>query len=136
MSDPRPIAGLPDCEYLAFPFVMTKEGPASCGRSDSIRQRIEQVLFTSPCERLFRPDFGAGVPRLVFEPNGSVLWELTRRHLQSSLLEALRGDIDPAGLAVDVVGESERLVITVRYRLLALSVSETQRFELPGRSDG
>ena len=34
-----------------------------------IREQIEQVLFTDPGERVFRPEFGAGVRRLVFEPS-------------------------------------------------------------------
>lgn len=127
---------LTDCEFLRFPFRMTSDGTAACGRTDSVRQRIEQVLFTTPGERLFRPEFGAGVSALVFEPNDSPLWQVARRHLQASLVEALRGEIDPATLDIQVQGESERLVITVRYSLLALGVREIQRFELPGSANG
>lgn len=115
---------------------MTEQGAAGCGRLASVRQRIEQVLLTLPGERLFRPDFGAGVPALVFEPNDSPLWQVARRHLQASLAEALRGDIDPATLDVQVQGEAERLVITVRYGLLALGVQEVQQFFIPGGSHG
>ncbi len=34
-----------------------------------IREQIEQVLFTDPGERVFRPELGAGMRQLVFEPN-------------------------------------------------------------------
>ena len=34
-----------------------------------IKQLIRQVLFTAQGERINRPDFGAGVKRLVFAPN-------------------------------------------------------------------
>ncbi len=47
-----------------------------------IREQIEQVLFTDPGDRVFRPEFGAGVRRLVFEPNShpymSLLWTVRR----------------------------------------------------------
>jgi phage baseplate assembly protein W len=33
-----------------------------------IKQLIRQVLFTAQGERINRPDFGAGVKRLVFHP--------------------------------------------------------------------
>ena len=33
---------------------------------EHIRDLIEQVLFTSPNERVMRPDFGAGLLALVF----------------------------------------------------------------------
>src|SRR4051812_6432769 len=33
-----------------------------------IRQLIRQVLLTAPGERINRPEFGAGVRRLVFSP--------------------------------------------------------------------
>ena len=42
---------------------------AATGGADHIRDLIEQVLFTSPGERVMRPDFGAGLLALVFEPN-------------------------------------------------------------------
>lgn len=125
-----------DRSFLKFPFAVGREGAETCDRSGSVRQRIEQVLFTSPGERLYRPEFGAGVQALVFEPNDSPLWAITRRHLQASISEALRGEVDPASLQVDVTGENERLIITVRYGLLKLGVREVQRFEIPGGSHG
>jgi hypothetical protein len=40
------------------------------GKDDEhIRDLIEQVLFTSPGERVNRPDFGSGLRQLVFAPN-------------------------------------------------------------------
>ena len=42
---------------------------AATSDDDHIRDLIEQVLFTSPGERVMRPDFGAGLLALVFEPN-------------------------------------------------------------------
>src|SRR5262245_42353425 len=120
--------GDPAC--LAFPFRIEKDGPATHRRGEHIRAQIEQVLFTVPGERVFRPELGAGVKALVFEPNHSPVWEVAKRRIQSSLAEALRGEVDPNSLDVEVTGENERLEIVVRYRLATIGADQTQRFAM------
>ncbi|HTE56328.1 MAG TPA: GPW/gp25 family protein [Kofleriaceae bacterium] len=52
---------------LTFPFHIGDLGaPATSPRSLTIRQQLEQLLFTIPGERVNRPTFGCGVQRLVF----------------------------------------------------------------------
>ena len=36
---------------------------------DHLRDMIEQFLLTDPGERVNRPDFGAGLRHMIFEPN-------------------------------------------------------------------
>lgn len=115
---------LSDPPYLAFPLHIGAQGAAVADRRAHVRQQIEQVLLTNPGERVFRPDFGAGLKQLVFEPNASVLWEITRKRIAASLAEALRGEVDPKGLEVDVRGEGEQLLITVSYALAAVGHAE------------
>jgi phage baseplate assembly protein W len=119
---------LNDPPYLSFPLRIGEHGAATCDRRDHVRQQIKQVLFTNPGERVFRPDFGAGLKQLVFEPNSSVLWELTRKRISSSLVEALRGEVDPRSLEVEVTGQGEKLLITVSYALAAIGHSERYEF--------
>jgi Bacteriophage baseplate protein W len=119
---------LADPPYLAFPFVIGPHGTATASRADHVRQQIEQVLFTNPNERVFRADFGTGLKQLVFEPNASALWEVTRKRLAASLIEALRGEVDPKSLQVEVTGEHEKLLITVSYALAALGQTERHEF--------
>jgi uncharacterized protein len=119
---------LTDPPYMAFPLAIGAHGAATAGRAAHVRQQIEQVLFTNPNERVFRPDFGAGLKKLVFEPNDSVLWEVTRKRLASSLSEALRGEVDPKSLQVDVTGEGEKLLITVSYALATIGHTEQHEF--------
>lgn len=119
---------LTDPPYLSFPLRIGEHGAATADRRAHVRQQIEQVLFTNPGERVFRPDFGAGLKQLVFEPNSSVLWELTRKRISSSLVEALRGEVDPKSLEVKVKGEGEKLLITVSYALAAIGHSERYEF--------
>ena len=123
---------LVDPPYLAFPLRIAGDGPETADRGGHVRQQIEQVLFTAPGERLYRPEFGAGLRALVFEPNNTGLWELTRKRLLASLAEALRGEVDPRSLRVDVEGRDSRLYVVIRYALAAIGHEERHTFALPG----
>lgn len=115
---------LSDPPYLAFPFRITAAGAQTSNRAGHVREQIEQVLFTHPNERVFRPEFGAGIRKLIFEPNASALWEVTRKRLTAALAEALKGEVDPRSLEVDVIGEDEKLIVRIAYRLAAIGRNE------------
>ncbi len=119
---------LTDPQYLAFPLRLGAHGAATAERQAHVRQQIEQVLYTNANERVFRPDFGAGLQQLIFEPNASVLWEVTRKRLSASLSEALKGEVDPKSLEVEVQGEGEKLLITISYALAAIGRVERHEF--------
>lgn len=119
---------LTDPPYLKFPFRVGKQGGVLANKSEHIRGQIEQVLFTLPGERVFRPEFGAGVRALVFEPNGTALWQITQKRLIASLGEALRGEVDPKSLEVQVTGEDEKLYITISYTLATIGLTDSQSF--------
>lgn len=133
---------LPEDQALAFPLRIGPDGAATCGRAAHVRQQIEQVLFTEARERVFRPEFGAGLRRLVFEPNAAALWDLTQRRIAAALADALQGEVDPRSLQVEVdgrdpgtglVGEQARIV--VRYRLA--TIGQEQRLALAlGAAEG
>jgi hypothetical protein len=60
--------------HIDYPFRFDHRGrTATTDREDHIRDMIEQLLFTSPGERVNRPDFGSGLMQLVFEPNSAEL---------------------------------------------------------------
>jgi phage baseplate assembly protein W len=50
-----------------------------------VAQLIKQVLLTTPGERAHRPDFGAGLRRMVFSPND----DATAALLQTSIFQNL-----------------------------------------------
>ena len=83
--------GLNSSSYLAFPFTVTARGPQTSDRAQHVREQIEQVLFTSPRERVFRPEFGVGVRRLVFEPNNQALRNSTVQQLLASFVAPVEG---------------------------------------------
>lgn len=99
---------------LAFPYHFNARGrTAEVGYEEHIRNLIEQVLFTSPGERVNRPDFGSGVLRLVFAPNSDQLAATTQYLVQGALQQYL-GDLIQVE-AVDVANEDGTLRVTVRY---------------------
>lgn len=51
----------------------------------SVRDAIRVILSTTPGEQLMRPDFGAGLERLLHEPNTLA----TRARLRELILDAL-----------------------------------------------
>ena len=124
---------LPRTQYMRFPFEMTKVGAATSARADHIREQIMQVIFTSPGERVFRPEFGFGARQHVFEPNAVPLWEAVRSRLHGSLTEALAGEVDPKTIRVTVgapPGQPEQLLVTIAYVLAALQKEESHAFRL------
>ena len=119
---------LSDPPYLAFPLRVKSDGGELANRARHARDQIEQVLFTNPGERVFRPDFGAGVRALVFEPNADVLGGITKKLLLSSLAEALYGEVDAKSIEVDVQGDEAELRIVISYTLAAIGHREQQVF--------
>lgn len=54
---------------LAFPFRVGQDGRSVTADTvdAQVLQELEQLVLTNPGERLFLPDFGGGVTRLLFE---------------------------------------------------------------------
>ena len=117
-------------QYLKFPFSVDGNGPRTSTRTQHIREQIEQVLFTSPKERVFRPEFGVGIRNLVFEPNNSTLRNITHKQLLTSLADALHGEVDPRTLGVDITQEEGRMVIQISYTLAAINKQESHTFSI------
>jgi uncharacterized protein len=116
---------------LDYPYHFAGLGrTATTERDDHIRDLIEQVLFTSPGERVMRPDFGAGLLSLVFEPNSSTLAAATQMLVQSALQHYLSHLI--AVQSVEVTNEDAALKIAVNYVLLLDRTTHSATFTAPG----
>jgi phage baseplate assembly protein W len=99
---------------IAYPFRIDGRGrTADAGRDEHIRQMIEQVLFTSPGERVNRPTFGTGLQQLVFAPNSAEIATATEFVVQAALQEWLGAVIQVE--AVKVESREATLEITVQY---------------------
>jgi uncharacterized protein len=105
---------MPDVD---FPYHFSSLGrTATTDRNDHIRDLIEQAVLTAPGERVMRPDFGAGLLGLVFEPNSATLAAATQMLVQSALQLNLSHLI--AVEAVEVRNDDAALRVDVRYTLL------------------
>src|SRR5207247_2003102 len=91
-----------------------------------IRTLIETVLFTSPGERVNRPDFGAGLRRLVFAPNSEELAAALQFAVQANLRRWLGEVVDVTGLAVKADGETLR--IDVQYAVRRTGETRGEQF--------
>ena len=101
---------------IDYPYRIDGRGrTAATGEEEHVRDLIEQVLFTSPGERVNRPDFGCGLLQLVFAGNSEALAGAVQLTVQGALQQWLgeRIDVD----SVDVAADDARLTVTVVYRL-------------------
>ena len=80
-----------------------------------VAQLIRQVLLTSPGERAHRPDFGAGLRRMVFAPND----DATAALLQTTIFQNLNrwlGTLISVN-EVQVRANQNTLEVTIVYTL-------------------
>ncbi len=113
---------------IAYPLDIGPDGHlALAAEDDHIRQMIEQVLFTRIGERVNRPDFGCGLPDLVFEPFNSELAAVTQALVRGNLLKWLGDLIQIESLAIDL--QDATLRIKIAYTVLSDRSRRTAVFE-------
>jgi len=104
--------------HLAFPFRVGSDGRTAAPASDDLHVRDEllQLLLTSPAERLFLPDFGGGVRKLVFEPASETLRGVVKARITNGLSRWLGHRLTVE--LIDVVWDdaAATLEVTVKYR--------------------
>ncbi|NLU71901.1 GPW/gp25 family protein [Streptomyces sp. HNM0575] len=99
---------------IAFPFRTDSRGrTAHAPYDEHVHDLIEQLLFTSPGERVMRPDFGCGLLDLAFAPNSPELAATVEMSVQGALQRWLGDLIDVEG--VDVASEEETVRVRLRY---------------------
>ena len=99
---------------LDFAFHFDARGrTAEADDDDHVRDMIELVLFTSPGERVNRPDFGCGLKHLVFAPASDALVAATHQLVHGALLQWLGNVILVESVDVDI-GDGA-LAVTVVY---------------------
>ncbi len=112
---------------IDYPFHIDSHGKtAGVDQESHIRDMIEQVLFTSPGERVNRPDFGSGLMQLVFAPNSSELAAATQMLVQGALQQWL-GDLIQVE-AVKVESEEATLRVIVQYVIRRSQERRTDQF--------
>ena len=118
-------------DFLDFPYHFDGRGrSATTTRDDHVRDLIEQILFTSPGERVMRPDFGSGLLELVFEPNSTALAATSQMLIQGALQQYLSHVISVESVVVENVDSA--LMITVRYAMLLDASTHVASFAAQG----
>ena len=112
---------------IDYPFHFDPRGrTAETGADDHVRDMIEQLLFTSPGERVNRPDFGSGLLQMVFAPNSPELAAALQFTLQAALQRWL-GDVVGVG-ALSVDSDDAMLTVNLSYTVLATGEARTASF--------
>jgi phage baseplate assembly protein W len=118
---------------VAFPYRFDGRGrTAEADVDPHIREMIEQVLFTSPGERVNRPTFGCGLAQLVFAPNSDELAAATQFLVQGALQQWL-GDLIQVE-DVQVENNESSLRVAVQYVVRRTQMREVARFAHGGTS--
>jgi len=113
---------------IRFPFQFDSKGrTATADEARHIRDMIEQVLFTTPGERVNRPTFGSGLMQLVFEPNSSELAATVQFLVQGSLQQWL-GELIIVN-NVEVQNPDSLLQVTVAYTIRRTQEEKIAVFE-------
>ena len=111
-----------------YPFKVSGSG-RTASESDEIghiHDLIEQVLFTTPGERVNRPDFGTGLMQFVFAANGDETTAALQFLVQGALQKWLGDLIDLD--TVQVTSEESHLNVLVQYRIIRTQQPVLARF--------
>jgi uncharacterized protein len=121
-----------------FPYHIDGRGrTATTTTADHVRDLVQQVLFTSPGERVMRPTFGSGLLGLTFEPASTEIATTIQFLVQSALTQQLGGIVavnsvdviagDPAG-----VGGGASISISVAWTIITTGAAGSGTFVVPG----
>jgi len=113
-----------------FPYQFDGRGRTRDALADYVDQLVEQVLFTSPGERVNLPEFGSGLLQLPFAPNSVEMAAATQFTVQAALQKWLSGYIKVQ--SVVATSNEAVLTVTVSYALLNTDVTQVQTFVYGG----
>jgi phage baseplate assembly protein W len=116
--------------HIDYPYRLDARGrTAAADEDDYLRDLIEQVLFTTPGERVNRPTFGSGILRLVFAPANSEVAATAQLLVQASLREWLGEliSVETVEVEIDPVREAT-VVVTLVYTVIRTQQRTTARF--------
>ena len=122
MNDTRPD---PSKAFLGIGWAFPVTADPSTGDlaravyEEDIRQAVLLILQTERGERVMRPDFGAGLRALVFEPMTTTTMALVRHQVSQTLIQ-WEPRIDVADVTVSAEGTVRNtLTVEIRYRVRA-----------------
>jgi phage baseplate assembly protein W len=110
-----------------YPFQIDKNGKTAVVSDEAhVEQMIEQVLFTTPGERVNRPTFGSGINQLVFAPLRDELLAATQVLVQGALQQWL-GTLITIN-SVQVSSQDSTLQVLVQYVIKKTQQAQVAQF--------
>src|SRR5579863_1562818 len=112
---------------VSYPYQFDGRGRTSdAAIADYVSQMVEQVLFTSPGERVNLPDFGSGLLQLPFALNSVEMAAATQFTVQAALQKWLGGYVKVQSVIASA--QDAVLTVTVTYTPLSTDVTQVQTF--------
>lgn len=100
-----------------FPVSLDESGKLrQAAYEEDVQQAIRIILGTAQGERVMRPDFGAGLKPLVFEPINTTTMALVKHRVEEALI-TWEPRIDNITVQATAEPRAGRLMIDIRYRL-------------------
>lgn len=113
-----------DAEFLgrgwAFPLGTAADGELALSEYErDVREAVRIILATNPGERVMRPDFGAGLRALLFEPLSTATRSLVAHRVREALVR-FEPRIDVLDVRVALAtGAKAAVEVAVDYRVRA-----------------
>jgi phage baseplate assembly protein W len=115
---------------IAYPYEFDSRGrTATACYNDHVNDMIEQLIFTSPGERVNHPDFGSGLLQLVFAGNSPELAATVQFTLQAAIQLWLGDVVQVQSVAVQAVDST--LTVNLSYLIRATNQEQTSIFSRP-----
>lgn len=118
--------------HLAFPFRIGHNGRAVqvATLEEHVRDELVQLLLTNPAERLFLPEFGGGVRRLVFENVDETTGAMVKALITRSISRWIANRVTLEDLSVLI--ENETIAVDLRYRIAGTEDVRVIKFQRQG----
>ncbi len=118
MSDEKAFLGV----GWGFPVALDPRGEIdTVAYEEDVREAIRIILSTDHGERVMRPDFGAGMRALLFEPLNTTTYSLAQHYVERALVEwEPRIDLQAVRVKPDLRDQGRGcLLIEIDYRVRA-----------------
>lgn len=104
--------------FLQYPFSYGSQGGVAVidDADRHVRDKVEAVLFTTPGERVNRPDFGVGLNRATFEGLDDLTVAAIEFRIQQAIVRDLGSEIIVDGVDVEAEPTAGTLIVRLAFR--------------------
>jgi len=118
--------------HLSFPFRIGNDGRAAQVQTleEHVRDELIQLILTNTGERLFLPEFGGGVRRLVFENVRDIEAGIIKAKMSQEIASWLGERLTVEDLVISV--ENGLIEVEIKYRILGTEETRVVIFQRTG----